>query len=156
MSMFTSKKILVAVDGSDTARAALRFALELSQSLSCSITAAAVMQTRLPGYRAGYFSFVDRHIIEELRQFSTQVLDEAKQAAAAFSGVTFEPLALEGEDEVFKQLATYLERSPDVVLVVLGSYGHGVGDRHILGSTTERLILEIARHGRKTPVLVVP
>jgi nucleotide-binding universal stress UspA family protein len=156
MGSYSDKRILVAVDGSEASRAALQLALDLGQSLSCAVTALAVVQTRMPGYRAGYFSFVDRHIIDELRQFSTAVLDEAKEVATHYAGVAFTPMALEGEEDVYEQLSDYLAKSDNVAFLVMGSYGHGVRGRHILGSTTERLILEIARRGMKTPVLVVP
>jgi nucleotide-binding universal stress UspA family protein len=156
MSDWPNRKIVVAVDGSDTARSALRFALGLGQALACRVTAIAVVLTRLPGYRAGYFSFVDRHALEELRQYARSVLDEAQQIAQAGGNASFEAVTLEGEQEVFEQLADHLAQSDDIAFAVVGSYGHGLRDRHILGSTTQRLILEIARRDLKTPVLVVP
>jgi nucleotide-binding universal stress UspA family protein len=67
MGAMSGKKIIVAVDGSDTARDALRYALQMAPDLGCSVTAIIAIQTRIPGYRAGYFSFVDRHVLIELR-----------------------------------------------------------------------------------------
>ena len=43
-----------------------------------------------------------------------------------------------------------------VKFLVLGAHGHGFIGRHILGSTTERVIREVARRGLPVPVLVVP
>ena len=40
--------------------------------------------------------------------------------------------------------------------LVLGSSGHGYVDRHILGSTTERVMREVAYRGLPVPVLMVP
>jgi len=156
MSDWKQRKIVVAVDGSDTARSALRFALDLGQALACRVTAVAVVLTRLPGYRAGYFSFVDRHALEELRQYAQSVLGEAQQAAQTTGNANFEAVTLEGEQEIYEQLADYLAQSADVAFAVVGSYGHSLRDRHLLGSTTQRLILEIARRDLRTPVLVVP
>jgi nucleotide-binding universal stress UspA family protein len=39
---------------------------------------------------------------------------------------------------------------------VVGSYGKGFKNRAILGSTTEKVIREIARRAIPVPVLVVP
>lgn len=156
MGALSNKKIIVAVDGSETSRDALRFALQMASDLSCSITAAIAIQTRMPGYRAGYFSFVDRHILSELRQFASTVIDEAKTIAAGVGVSTLEPVILEGEKEIFEQIVDFLAASSDAAFLVMGSYGHGVRERLILGSTTQRLILEVARRQMKIPVLVVP
>ncbi len=155
MGAFQGRRVVAAVDGSEVSREALRCALDLAEALSCSVTVVTAIQTRMPGYRAGYFSFVDRHILNELRDFARGVLDEASLAATA-RGLAAETVALEADKEVFEQIADYLERVTDVAFLVMGSYGHSARDRRILGSTTERLILEIARRGLKVPILVVP
>jgi nucleotide-binding universal stress UspA family protein len=156
MGTVSEKKIIVAVDGSDTARDALRFALKLAPDLRCSVLALTTIQTTLPGYRAAYFSFVDRHILSELRQFAQSVLEEAGKTAAEMGEASLETVALEGEKEIFEQIVDFVAANPDTAFLVVGSYGHGVRERLILGSTTQRLILEIARRDMKTPVLVVP
>ncbi len=155
MGALSNKKIIVAVDGSDTARDALRFALQMAPDLRCSVSAVIAIQTRMPGYRAGYFSFVDRHILSELRQFADAVIDEAKKITAELAGA-LETFILEGEKEIFEQIVDFVAATPDAAFLVMGSYGHGVRERLILGSTTQRLILEVARREMKTPVLVVP
>ena len=155
MGALSNKKIIVAVDGSDTARDALRFALHMAPDLRCSVSAVIAIQTRMPGYRAGYFSFVDRHILTELRQFADAVIDEAKRITAELGGA-LETFILEGEKEIFEQIVDFVAATPDAAFLVMGSYGHGVRERLILGSTTQRLILEVARREMKTPVLVVP
>lgn len=156
MGALSDKKIIVAVDGSETARDALRFALQMAPDLSCSVAAVIAIQTRMPGYRAGYFSFVDRHILSELRQFAAAVVEETKSIAAGSGSGSLETVILEGEKEIFEQLVDFVAATPEAAFLVLGSYGHGVRERLILGSTTQRLILEIARRQMKTPVLVVP
>jgi nucleotide-binding universal stress UspA family protein len=156
MGALSDKKIIVAVDGSDTARDALRFALQMAPDLRCSVVALIVIQTRMPGYRAGYFSFVDRHILGELRQFAAVVAEETKKIANAAGIGSVETVILEGEKEIFEQLVDFVAAAPDAAFLVMGSYGHGVRERLILGSTTQRLVLEISRRQMKTPVLVVP
>ncbi len=156
MGTMSGKKIIVAVDGSDTARDAFRFALQMAPALGCSICAIVVIQTRIPGYRAGYFSFVDRHVLTELRQFAAGVVEETRKAASDLGGPVPDTAILEGEKEIFEQIVDFLAATPEAAFLVVGSYGHGVRERLILGSTTQRLILEIARRQMKTPVLVVP
>lgn len=152
---FQGRTLVVAIDGSSVSKEALRYGIDLAQALGCKVVAVTAIRTRLPGYRAGYFSFVDRHILLELREIAEKVLEDAKAIAEA-AGQTIETKALEADKEIFEQLAEYLEQSQDVAFLVMGSYGHSIGDRRILGSTTERVILEIARKGLKVPVLVVP
>ena len=156
MGAMSGRRIIVAVDGSDTARDALRFALQMAPDLECSVSAVIAIQTRIPGYRAGYFSFVDRHILSELQQFAAGVAEETKKIAAEMGKAIPETEILEGEKEIFEQIVDFLISTPDAAFLVMGSYGHGVRERLILGSTTQRLILEVARRQMKTPVLVVP
>jgi nucleotide-binding universal stress UspA family protein len=156
MGALSNKRIVVAVDGSETSRDALRFALPMAADLQCSVSAIIAIQTRMPGYRAGYFSFVDRHILGELRQFATTVLEDARGVAAGVGGLSLDTTILEGEKEIFEQIADFLAATADTAFLVIGSYGHGVRERLLLGSTTQRLILELARRQMKTPVLVVP
>jgi nucleotide-binding universal stress UspA family protein len=156
MGAMSGRKIIVAVDGSDTARDALRFALQMAPDLGCSVSAIIAIQTRIPGYRAGYFSFVDRHILSELRQFADGVAEETKKVAAEMGATAPATEILEGEKEIFEQIVDFVAATPEAAFLVMGSYGHGVRERLILGSTTQRLILEVSRRQMKTPVLVVP
>ena len=156
MGTLSGKKIIVAVDGSETARDALRFAMQMASELRCTVSAVIAIQTRMPGYRAGYFSFVDRHILSELRQFAAAVVEETRKIAAGMGGDPLDAIILEGEKEIFEQLVDFVAATPETAFLVMGSYGHGVRERLILGSTTQRLILEIARREMRTPVLVVP
>lgn len=156
MGTMSGKKIVVAVDGSDASRDALRFGMQIAADLGCTATAVIAIQTRMPGYRAAYFSFVDRHILTELRQFAADVAAETRRVAAVSDNTPPETLILESDKDIYEQIVDFLAANPDVGILVVGSYGHGVRERLILGSTTERLILEIARRQMKTPVLVVP
>jgi nucleotide-binding universal stress UspA family protein len=63
---------------------------------------------------------------------------------------------LESEKDISEAIVTYLEESEPVKFLVLGTHGHGFIGRHILGSTTERVIREVARRSLPVPVLVVP
>jgi hypothetical protein len=92
-----------------------------------------------------------RHILEELRELARATLEQAC-ATAGECGAAIETEALEGEAEVFEQLAELAARTPELALVI-GSFGHGARERHILGSTTQRLLVELARRELATPVL---
>jgi nucleotide-binding universal stress UspA family protein len=156
MGALSGRKIIAAVDGSETSYVALRFALQMAPDLGCTVTAVTAVQTRMPGYRAGYFSFVDRHILSELRQFAAGVSEEANRISAESHGAVLETVVLEGEKEIFEQIVDFAAATHDAAFLVLGSYGHAVRDRFILGSTTQRLIHEISRRQMRLPVLVVP
>ncbi|MBI5533829.1 MAG: universal stress protein [Deltaproteobacteria bacterium] len=148
--------ILVAVDGSDSARRGLLHAVDLARGSGSKLTVVTAIPTQLFGYRAGYFSFVDRHARDELRKVAQSLLDDAIAVArdAGLEGI--ETTAIEGQGDVFEQIADHLQQRAQTDIVVLGSFGHSVGDRLILGSTTQRLILEVARRGLQTAILVVP
>jgi nucleotide-binding universal stress UspA family protein len=156
MGTLSGKKIVVAVDGSETAKDALHYALQMAPDLKCTVTAVTAIQTRMPGYRAAYFSFVDRHILTELRQFAAAVAEEAKRIAADSAAVELQTEILEGEKEIFEQIVDFLAGTQDAAFLVMGSSGHDVRDRLMIGSTTQRLILEVASRNMKVPVLVVP
>ncbi len=156
MGTMSGKKIIVAVDGSDTARDALRCALQMAPDLGCSVCAIIAIQTRIPGYRAGYFSFVDRHVLSELREFAAGVAEETQKIAGEMGATIPETKVLEGEKEIFEQIVDFISETPEAAFLVMGSFGHGVRERLILGSTTQKLILEVSRRELKTPVLVVP
>lgn len=148
--------ILVAIDGSSSARRGLEHSIQLAQTVGAKLTIITAIPNQLFGYRAGYFSFVDRHARDELHKLADSLIQEAAQLARNAGLAHVEATALEGSSEVFAQIADHLEQHSPVDLVVLGSFGHAVGDRLILGSTTQRLILEIARRGLHASVLVVP
>jgi nucleotide-binding universal stress UspA family protein len=84
------------------------------------------------------------------------VAEETRKTAADLGGTAPETAILEGEKEIFEQIVDFLSAAPEAAFLVMGSCGHGVRDRLILGSTTQRLILEVAHRQMKTPVLVVP
>jgi nucleotide-binding universal stress UspA family protein len=149
------QEILVAVDGSEASKRALLFALKIAKSMSLKVSVITVIQSRLQGYRAGYFSFVDRHILQELREFGKKVLEEAEEVGKK-EGVTLSTTLLETENEVYEEIVDFLSKSKDVWLLVLGSFGHSLRDRIILGSTTQRVLFEIGRRNLSVPVVVVP
>jgi len=149
------QQVVVAIDGSEASKRALLFALKIAKSMSLKVSVITVIQSRLQGYRAGYFSFVDRHILEELREFGRKVLEEAEEIGKQ-EGVILSTTLLETENEVYEEIVDFLTKTKDAWLLVLGSFGHSLRDRIILGSTTQRVLVEIGRRNLSVPVVVVP
>ena len=151
MALEKAKSIAVAVDGSAPGWEAMRRAVNMARLLELPLDVLHVVQLR----KAGYFAFIDRHLQEEYESYARKVLDEAVQRGQK-AKVEIHPHLLEGEKDPSEAIINFLEQARGVKFLVLGSYGHGYLGRHILGSTTERVIREVAHRGIPVPVLVVP
>lgn len=146
-----AKSIAVAVDGSASGWEAMKRAVNMAKLLSLPLDVLHVIQLR----KAGYFAFIDRHLQEEQEVYAKKVLDEAVQMAQK-SQVEARPHLLEGEKDPSGSIIAFLEESRGVKFLVLGSHGHGFMGRHLIGSTTERVLRGITHLGIPVPVLVVP
>ncbi len=146
-----AKSIAVAVDGSAPAWEAMRRALNMSRLLELQLDVLYVVQLR----KAGYFAFIDRHLKEDQEDYAKKVLEEAVQRGQK-AGVEVRTHVLESEKDISEAILAFVEEARGIKFLVLGSHGHGFIGRHILGSTTERVIREVARRGLPVPVLIVP
>jgi nucleotide-binding universal stress UspA family protein len=146
-----AKSIVVAIDGSQPSWDAMETALYLARLLNRPVDVLTVIQLR----KAGYFAFIDRHLKEEAEDYANRIMGEAKERGEK-AGVEVRPHVLESERDISEAILGYLEGTGSVKFLVLGSHGHGFVGRHLLGSTTERVIREVARRGLPVPVLVVP
>jgi nucleotide-binding universal stress UspA family protein len=151
MAEANGKPIVAAIDGSAPAWVAFETALYLAGLISRPVDVLTVIQLR----KAGYFAFIDRHLQEEAQGYAKKLLAEAEERGKK-AGVEVRPHMLESEKDISEAIIGYLEDSEPVKFLVLGSHGHGFVGRHILGSTTERVIREVAHRGLPVPVLVVP
>jgi nucleotide-binding universal stress UspA family protein len=151
MAEANGKPIVVAIDGSAPAWEAMETALYLAGLLKRPVDVLNVIQLR----KAGYFAFIDRHLQEEAEAYSKTLLAEAVSRGQK-AGVEVRTHLLESGRDISAAIITYLEESEPVKFLVLGSHGHGFIGRHILGSTTERVIREVAHRSLPVPVLVVP
>jgi nucleotide-binding universal stress UspA family protein len=151
MAEANGKPIAVAIDGSAPGWEAMETALYLAGLLKRPVDVLNVIQLR----KAGYFAFIDRHLQEEAEAYAKTLLTEA-EARGQKAGVEVRTHLLESEKDISEAIVTYLEESEPVKFLVLGTHGHGFIGRHILGSTTERVIREVARRSLPVPVLVVP
>lgn len=151
MAEANGKPIAVAIDGSAPAWEALETALYLAGLISRPVDVLTVIQLR----KAGYFAFIDRHLQEEAQDYANKLLAVAAERGKK-AGVEVRPHMLESEKDISEAIINYLEGAGPVKFLVLGSHGHGFIGRHILGSTTERVIREVTHRGLPVPILVVP
>lgn len=146
-----AKSIAVAVDGSAPAWEAMRRALNMARLLELPLDVLYVVQL----LKAGYFAFIDRHLKEDQEDYAKKVLEEAVQRGQK-AGVEVRTHVLESEKDISEAIIAFVEEARGIKFLVLGSHGHGFIGRHILGSTTERVIREVAHRGLPVPVLIVP
>jgi nucleotide-binding universal stress UspA family protein len=151
MAAEKAKSIAVAVDGSAPAWEAMKRAINMARLLELPLDVLHVVQLR----KAGYFAFIDRHLKEDQEAYAKEVLKEAVQRAQK-RGVEAHTHLLEGEKDPSGAIVDFLDKARGVKFLVLGTHGHGFMGRHLLGSTTERVLREVTRQGLPVPVLVVP
>ncbi len=146
-----AKSIAVAVDGSDPSWEAFSRAVNMAKMLNLELDVLFVVQLQ----KMGYFAFIDRHLKEDKEAASKAVFSEARRRAEK-DGVTLHTHLLESEEDPAYAIVDYIDKARGVKFLVVGSYGKGFKNRAILGSTTEKVIREIARRAIPVPVLVVP
>jgi nucleotide-binding universal stress UspA family protein len=113
----------------------MKRAINMAKLLSLPLDVLHVIQLR----KAGYFAFIDRHLQEEQEAYAQKVLDEAVRMAQK-SQVEARPHLLEGEKDPSGSIIAFLDAARGVKFLVLGSHGHGFIGRHLIGSTTERVL----------------
>jgi len=133
------KKIMVAIDGSDTSKLALDAALELARIHKAQLRAVYVLDTPLFFYAAGYYDpiLLKNSMAEEGRL----VLGEAAELMQA-KGIGGDIQSVE-VGTVANDIAHCLQHAADAWeadIVVLGTHGRRGFQRMLLGSVAERFI----------------
>lgn len=141
------KPIMLATDGSPSADAATREAIDLARAFEAPLIVVSVAHTVLPPY-AGYYGYSE--MAAEFRKTEaehvTRILGTTKERARS-AGVECETIALEGlAGEEICRVAR--ERGPR--LVVVGAHGWGTIGRLLHGSVSTHVL-----HHASCPVLVV-
>lgn len=137
------ERILVAVDGSDPARRALRLAIDLARRYEARLT---VLHVIAPVFVPPDLP-VSVDTLQEAQRLHGQRITDAAVEEARVGGAKADGLCTSGPpSDVIVQTAD----SPDVGLVVVGSRGLGGVRRMVLGSVSDR----VARLSPR-PVLVV-
>lgn len=136
------RSILVPYDGSDYSTRALMRAISLARQDSASVTVLYV----IPRYEEMVGFFKTESIKRSLREEAEKIADKAGELAA-IEGIRTTSLIKEGNvvDEIVGAVST---AGHD--LVVMGSHGWRGVNKALMGSTTERLIVNAP-----VPVLVV-
>lgn len=128
------KKLLVAFDGSEGSKRALRKGIELAKAAGVDLHSITV-EEELPKY-AGTLSELDVYKQEADRYFGD--LNRQAEAEARMEGVTLHTVTLLGH-EVDKILSYVEEHGFD--LLIVGYHGHSALRERIFGSTTSSLVL---------------
>ena len=136
------KRILVAYDGSEGSRIALKRGIELAQALNAELVSISV-EEHLPYYAASISEVkaTKEQIDEHFRTLTKQARD-----LAALSGVAMETIVRQGH-EVERIVGAAKEGTFD--LLVIGYHGHSRIFERAMGSTAQNIV----RHA-PCPVLV--
>ena len=140
------KPIMLATDGSPSAEAATREAIDLAQHLGVPLLAVSVEHNSVPAY--GYYGYGE--IVTELRKVEHERVEkvlEAVQHQAAEAGVDCEALPLEA---LPAKGICEVAADRDVRLVIIGAHGWNRLGRLIHGSVSTYVL-----HHAPVPVLVV-
>jgi nucleotide-binding universal stress UspA family protein len=143
-------KILVPVDGSPASESALRYAISIASSFGSELVGIYVVEQE----KVGYWRFIDEHFKKELLRKAKEVLDAAAKTSRD-RGLIMKTEILQGSHP-YEEILTYIENNTDITTVVMGDHGVGLTDRHMVGTTTERVIRQIAKRGIPVAVTVVP
>lgn len=145
-------KIAVAVDGSAPSNQALRYGAELASRLGVGLVLLHVLEL----HKIGYWLFIDEHFRKELERKAEGLILEGRKEAARHR-LEVEAHVLRGaEINAYQALADFVADNPAVSHLIMGDHGVGLSERHVLGSTTERLIREVSRRRLPVAVVVVP
>lgn len=141
------QKILVPVDGSQTAELALQEAIKLAKQFNASLELVHVYADIVYLLDESYINYEE--LLETVRCSGQKILSEAAAAAAA-AGVKAETRLVQANSErVANVLAAEAERW-QAELIVIGTHGHSGFSRLLLGSVAEG----VAR-AASVPVLLV-
>lgn len=135
-------RIVVGVDGSDSSKAALAWAVRQAAVTGAAVDALIAWQVPGP-FVYGYAVTVAR---PELEKEAAKILDEAiAEAAALAPGVKIRPVVV--QDNPAQAL---LDAAKDAELLVVGSRGHGGFAEALLGSVGQH-----CAHHATCPVVII-
>lgn len=131
------RKILVATDGSDTAKNVVSSGIELAKAVGAKLYAMYVISSRFGSGKA-----VRDHFIEEGNEALAYVREAGKAA-----DVEIESVMLEGVPS--EEIVDFAEKN-NIDLIVMGSLGKTGLSKLLLGSVAENVI----RHSKKQVLIV--
>ena len=138
--------IVVGVDGSESARAALRFAVEEARLRSARVRIVAAWHAPITVYEGAYVP-ADPSLREELETSTRQAVDVALgELGDATADVDAETVVREGQ-----AAQILIEEAESADLLVLGSRGLGGFRGLLLGSVSQQ-----CAHHASCPLVIVP
>ena len=142
-------RILVAIDGSEFSRNAVRFASCLAMKIKAEVIALRVID--LPRY--SHWMAISNKVREEMIENSRKVIEETVAIGRDEFGIAITGFVREGSpvEEIIKAV----NEDETIAMVLLGASGKGHATRKLVGSTTEGLIHEVNR-ALHCAVIVVP
>jgi nucleotide-binding universal stress UspA family protein len=141
----TLKKILIATDGSETAKKAADFGIQIAGLSGAKVYSVYVIDTT-PYYSIPLDQVWSKEVYEQLETMGNEItLDVVKTAITA--GLEAESVVLKGDPA--ERIVNFAEEQ-HVDIIVVGSHGIGGFERLVIGSVSEKVV----RHA-KVPVLVV-
>jgi nucleotide-binding universal stress UspA family protein len=144
--MLSLKRILVAVDFTETSDKAFDFALELAEKFGASVVAIHAFEIPVIGFPDGAL-VATADIATRIQEAAKKGLDAAVTARQGRGGVKIESVLREGNaQEEIKAVA----ESTNADLIVIGTHGRKGIARALLGSVAENVIRTV-----KIPVLAI-
>jgi nucleotide-binding universal stress UspA family protein len=138
--------IVVGVDGSPCAEAALKAAADEATLRGDRLRVVSVWEVTPAIYRGGLAPGIDQEVIDSIRHDAEDV---AKEAVASATG--FHPsLEIEGRAPEGQAAVALLDAAQDASLIVVGTRGRGGFKSLLLGSVSQQVV-----HHAPCPVLVV-
>lgn len=142
------KKILVPVDGSDTAARGLEEALRLAKSQGSALRLLHVVDD-LPAYASAEAAVLTKELLEAMHARGRQILAEAEQSARR-QGVAAEAVCTDVTGQPVGEAIVAAARAWPADLIVLGTHGRRGLKRLVLGSDAELVV-----RASPVPVLLV-
>lgn len=133
------KKIMIAIDDSDTSRCALAEAIHIAKTYGAALCITHVADETLMGMHHRTFSTTLNldHARQAICDAGSKLLDEAAQQAA---GLTVERKLLEASTKRVSEVIVDAAQQWQADLIVVGTHGRRGLERLIIGSVAEQLV----------------
>jgi len=134
------KKIMIAIDGSDTSKKAAIIGIDIAHRANGSITAVYVMETLRLAHLPGYATMpgLKEKILELMQEEGQQAMQFVEDQAQMMT-VSCHKIVAEGSpsEELIK-----ISQSLGMDLLIMGSLGRTGMEKFLLGSVAEKVVLQ--------------
>jgi nucleotide-binding universal stress UspA family protein len=133
--MITLKRLLLPTDFSESATHAFAYALSFAQKYDAELYLLHVIEVLPLGYTGELFPTSMTQVVDEISSYARSEMQKLAEKARRESAKVEERIA-QGKPaaEILRVAA-----EDKIDLIVLGTHGHGVLNRALFGSTTERV-----------------